>query len=212
MSEEISEEKTAIQKLCEDPKSKNFVNHLIRAYVPINKPTKVWEFEDKKSHKCNVCSHELIDLGTVLGRIQTSKEYAKDFVDNLRKQISGEEVKREDNPIIKHITHGAILAWQGEKTTTFLCADCIKNLLEMVTTALLLGDKNIIWITNQMRRNQVFTHFKESPSLDDKEKEEVKEIQKHADKKKMTFADLGVLQGLKERLEIEEKASETKNE
>ena len=68
----MSEEKTAIQKLYEDPKSKNFVNHLIGAYLPINKPTKVWEFEDKKPHKCNVCGHDLIDLGTVLGRMQYS--------------------------------------------------------------------------------------------------------------------------------------------
>jgi hypothetical protein len=207
----MSEEKTAIQKLYEDPKSKNFVNHLIRAYLPISKPTKVWVFEDKKpQHKCNVCNHDLIDLGTVIGRMQNSEEYAKDFVDNLRKQIHGEEVKREDNPIIKHLTHGAIMAWQGEKTTTYLCADCIKNLLDMVTFGLLAGDKNIIWLTNQMRRDQVFTHFKESPKLDDTEKEEVKEIQKKADKKKMTFADLGVLQGLKEKLEAEEKATQEK--
>lgn len=205
----MSEEKTAIQKLYEDPKSKNFVNHLIRAYIPVNKATKVWEFEDKKPHKCNVCNHDLIDLGTILGRMHASDEFMKDSIDQLRKGINGEEIPREEHAVIKHLTHGAIMAWQGEKTTTFLCADCIKNLLDMVMNYLLFGDKNIIWITNQMRRDQVFTSFKESSKLDDKEKEEVKEIQKHADKKKMTFADLGVLQGLKEKLEAEEKAQET---
>jgi hypothetical protein len=208
----MSEEKTAIQKLYEDPKSKNFVNHLIRAYLPISKPQKVWEFEDKKPHKCNVCNHDLIDLGTVLGRMQASDEFMKDSIDQMRRGIEGEEIPREEHAVIKHLTHGAIMAWQGEKTTTFLCADCIKALLDMVTTGILMGDKNIIWLTNQMRRDQVFTHFKESPKLNDTEKEEVKEIQKHADKKKMTFADLGVLQQLKEKLEAEEKAEEAKNE
>jgi hypothetical protein len=204
---------TAIQKLYDDPKSRNFINHLIRSYLPISKPTKVWEFEDKKPHKCNVCNHELIDLGTVLGRMQISDEFMKDSIEQMRKGLNGEEIPRGEHAVIKHLTHGAIMAWQGEKTTTFLCADCIKNLLDMVSTNLLMGDKNIIWITNQMRRDEVFTHFKESPKLDDKEKEEVKEIQKHADKKKMTFADLGVLQGLKEKLETQEKETEnlTKN-
>jgi hypothetical protein len=207
----MSEEKTAIQKLYEDPKSKNFVNHLIRAYLPISKPTKVWAFEDKKPHKCNVCNHDLIDVGTVMGGIMTSEEYMKDTIDQMRREVcDGEVIPREEKAVIKHITHGAILAWQGEKTTTYLCADCIKALLDMVTTGILMGDKNIIWLTNQMRRDQVFTHFKESTKLNDTEKEEVKAIEKKAEKKKMTFADLGVLQGLKEKLEAEEKEIQEK--
>jgi len=202
----MSEEKTAIQKLYEDPKSKNFVNHLIRAYLPINKPQKVWEFEDKKPHKCNVCSHDLIDLGTVIGRMHTAgDEYMKDTIDQMRRGlIDGEQIPREEHAVVKHITHGAIMAWQGEKTTTFLCADCIKQILDMVTTGILMGDKNIVWLTKQMQRDQVFTHFKESPVLDGEEKKEVETIQKHADKKKMTFGDLEVLQQLKAKMEAEE--------
>lgn len=206
----MSEEKTAIQKLYEDPKSKNFVNHLIRSYLPINKPTKVWEFEDKKPHKCNVCSHDLIDLGTVIVRMHSSDEYMKDTIEQMRKEVcEGEVIPREEKAVIKHITHGAIMAWQGEKTTTYLCADCIKELLNMVTNGILMGDKNIIWLTNQMKRDQVFTHFKESPVLNPEEKEKVEVIKKQADKKKMTFGDLEVLQQLKAKMEAEE---ETKNE
>ena len=88
----MSEEKTAIQKLYEDPKSKNFVNHLIRAYLPIYKPQKVWEFEDKKPHKCNVCNHDLIDLGTVLGRMMTSDEYMKDTIDQMKREVCDGEI------------------------------------------------------------------------------------------------------------------------
>jgi hypothetical protein len=80
----------------------------------------------------------------------------------------------------------------------------------MVSTGILMGDKNIIWLTNQMRRDQVFTHFKESLKLNDMEKAEVEKIEKKAEKKKMTFADLGVLQELKEKLEIEEKEAQEK--
>lgn len=208
----MSEEKTAIQKLYEDPKSKNFVNHLIRAYLPINKPTKVWEFEDKKPHKCNVCGHDLIDLGTVLGRMQSS-DYMHDSIDQMRREVcDGEIIPREEKAVIKHLTHGAIMAWQGEKTTTYLCATCIGELLQLVQNGLLMGDKNITWITNQMRRDQVFTHFKESPSLEPEEKKEVETIQKRADKRKATFGDLEVLQNLKAKMEAEEKEKENEEE
>ena len=200
----MSEEKTSIQKLYDNSKSKNFVNHLIRAYLPIYKPTKVWEFPDKNPHNCNVCNHALIDLGTVMGKMMTSDEFAKDTIEDLKKGIHGEEMKREDRAIYKHITHGAILAWQGEKTTTFLCQDCIKDLLDLVTTGILMGDKNITWIVNQTQRDQVFTNFKESPILNDEEKNKVEAIKKQADKKKMTLGDLGVLQALKEKMEKEE--------
>lgn len=200
----MATEKTAIQKLYDDPKSKNFVNHLIRAYLPINKPKKVWEFEANKSHKCNVCGHSLIDLGTVLGRIMTSKEYMHDTIDQMRRELQGEQIEREDRAVIKHITHGAIQAWQGEKTTTYLCADCIKDLLDMVTTGILMGDKNIIWITKSMQRDQVFTHMKSSPAVTNPEKEKLDEIHKRADQKKMTFGDLQILKDLKDRMEKEE--------
>ena len=98
----------------------------------------------------------------------------------------------------------------GEKTTTYLCATCIGELLQLAQNGLLMGDKNITWITNQMRRDQVFTHFKESPSLDNEEKKEVESIQKRADKRKATFGDLEVLQNLKAKMEAEEKEKEEK--
>jgi hypothetical protein len=200
----MSEEKTAIEKLYADPKAKGFVNHLISAYLPVNKPTKVFGFGDSVPHKCNVCNHDLIDVNTVMLRMVNSKEYMTDSIEEMRKGINGEEINYEDRAVIKHITHGAILAWTGEKTTTYLCMTCIKDLLEMVTNGLLSGDKNIQWITHKMRRDEVFTHFKESPTLDSEEKEKVEKIQKVVEKKKViTFGDLEVLQQLKAKMEKE---------
>jgi hypothetical protein len=202
----MSEEKTAIEKLYDDPKSRNFVNHLIMSYLPIHKATKVLGFEDNlTTHKCNVCNHELIDASTVITRMHDSKEYMSDTIEHMMKGVRGEEVAHEDIPIIKHITHGAIMAWTGEKTNTYLCLDCVKGLLEMVTNKLLQGDKNIIWITSKMRRSEVFNHFTENPILDEAEKEKVHQIQKAVEKKKtVTFGDLDVLQKLKAKMEAEQ--------
>lgn len=204
----MSEEKTAVQKLYEDPKSKNFVNHLIRAYLPVYKPQKVWTFPDKNPHKCNVCSHDLIDIDTAFTRLQNSQNLAADFADQIRKQINGEEIKYEDHFMVKNVTHGAVLAFQGEKTTTYLCQGCIKDLLDLVTTNLLMGDKNIAWITKQMQRDQIFSHFRESPALDQEDKKEVEVIEKKAAKRKATFGDIEVLQQLKAKMEAEQNGVE----
>lgn len=199
-------EKSKIELLYEEPKSKNFINHLIQSYLPIHKPKKVWAFEDEKPHKCNVCGHPLIDLGTVISRMHESDDYMKDFIEQMRKEIAGEKIKREDLAIIKHITHGAIMAWQGEKTSTYLCQDCIKDLLTLVTNGLMMGDKNISYQVNKNRRAEVFSHFTENPILAESEKTEVKEIQKRVEKNRTaTFGDLEVLQRLKEKMENESK-------
>jgi hypothetical protein len=204
-------EKSKIRLLYEDPKSKGFVNHLIQAYLPVYKPQKVWEFEDKKPHKCNVCSHQLIDLGTVIGRMQSAgDEFMHDSIEQMRKGIEGETIPREEHAIIKHITHGAIQAWQGQKTSTYLCLDCIRELLDLVTMELLHGDKNISYQVNKNRRSEVFTHFIENPNLGAKDKEEVKEMQKRVEKKHTaTFGDLEVLQKLKEKMEKESKQTQS---
>ena len=200
--------KNKIEELYKEEKSKLFVNHLIQAYMPVSKPTKVFMFEDNKSiHKCNVCGHELIDAGTVMGRMMNSEEYKKDFIGHLRKEMSGKEIKREDHPIIKHVTHGAIIACTGEKTNTYLCMECIQNLLSLVTNGLLIGDKNIIYQVNKLQRNQAFSGFLEKlPNEEDKKK--VEDIQKKTEeskKHKMTLGDLGVLQDLKKKMEEKEK-------
>lgn len=202
----MSDEKTPIEKLYDDPKSKNFVNHLINAYLPIYKSTKVLEFEDKKEHKCNVCNQDLIDAGTVFQRIHGSKDFMEDSMSQLIKSVKGEEIPREERAMIKHITHGAIMAWTGKETTTYLCLNCIENLLSLVTNGLLREDKNIVWIINKMKRSEVFNHFKENPLLDREEKEKVEQIQKNIEKKKVvTFGDLEVLQKLKAKMEAESK-------
>ena len=206
-------EKTKIEKLYDDDKSKGFVNHLIHAYLPVSKPTKVFAFEDNKpKHNCSVCNHELIDAGTILGNVMSNKEYMSDTIKQMREEIcEGKVIPREEKAVIKHITHGAILAWTGEKTTTFLSMDCIKDLLNLVTNGLMSGDKNISYQINKLKRTSVFDHFISSPALQPREKEEVKEIQKRIEVNKkhvVTLGDLGVLQQLKEKMEKEEKSKE----
>lgn len=194
--------KTKIQELYETPKAKGFVNHLIRSYLPINKIEKVWDWNEGQKHTCNVCGQKLVSIEEVLAATQ-KPEFMENFIEGIKKDLSGEKRTRDDNPYVKAIGKDKVLGFTGQKTDTCMCMKCCEDLLNMVQTGILMGDKNINYQVNQMRRDQVFNHFTENPKIDDAEKEQVKEIKKRVDKKKgiTTFGDLEVLQRLKKKME-----------
>jgi len=196
-------EKNKIRELYENPKSKGFVNHLIRAYLPVYKIQKLWEFKKDQKHKCNICGQKLFDIEEGFKALHENRDQiSKDFIESLKKQAEGKPEKREDNPFVKAIGVDKVQAFTGEKTDTALCLSCTNKLVEFTTNGLLCGDKNINYQINQMKRDKIFNHFIESPAIDDEAKKEVKEMKKRVDKKKTaTFGDLEVLQKLKEKME-----------
>lgn len=209
----MSEEQTPIQKLYADPKAKGFVNHLIGAYLPINKIEKVWNFKSSQKHHCNICGQKLFDIQTAWENMQKNDEKLRaEFMPHLQKQFAGEETKLEEHPLYKYVTQGAVQAWTGKNTDTCLCDKCARDLLDMVQTGFLMDDKNIVWLVNKMRRSEVFDVFKSSDKLTPSDKEEVerikKKVERSPDKKVSTFGDLEVLQQLKAKMEAEENGKE----
>lgn len=194
--------KTKIQELYENPKSKGFVNHLIRSYLPVNKIEKVWDWEEKQKHSCSVCGQKLVSVVELFAATQ-KPEFMENFIEGIKKDLNGEKRTRDDNPYVKAIGKDKVMGFTGKKTDTCMCHQCCEDLLDLTQTGILMGDKNINYQVNQMRRDEVFNHFSENPKLDDVEKEQVKEIKKRVDKKKgiTTFGDLQVLQDLKKKME-----------
>jgi hypothetical protein len=194
--------KTKIQELYENEKAKGFVNHLIRAYLPVHKIEKVWDWKPAQKHKCNVCEQKLVSVGELFSVTQ-SETFKKDFVDNLKKMMSGEVKKPEDNPYVKAIGKDKVMGFTGQKTDTCMCNQCCQDLLDMTMTGVLMGDKNINYQMKQMQRDEVFDTFEESPNLDKQDKQKAKEIKKKVDKDRVvtTFGDLEALQELKKKME-----------
>lgn len=201
---------TKIQKLYNNPKARGFVNHLIKAYLPVNKVVKVFSFEKNQSKTCNVCSQKLMSIDEAFQEFQNNREVIMSgMMSNMKAEAAAyldkTELPKQENPIAKHVGKGRVLAFTGEKTDTCLCLQCTRDLLDMVQTGLFMGDSNISYQIKQMQRNQVFNHFTKSDHLDNQEKQKVKEIKKRVDKKKVaTLGDLDVLQQLKEKMEQNE--------
>ena len=198
--------KTKIEQLYDDPKAKGFVNHLIKAYLPTAKIQKVWDWKEGQKHTCNVCGQKLVSIGELFNATR-SEGFMENFMENLKKEINGKPVKREDNPYLKVVGTDKVQGFTGEKTDTCMCHQCCQDLLNLVTNGMLCGDKNLNYQVNQMQRDRVFNHFAESPHLDKEDKEKVQEIKKRVDKTKVitTFGDLQALQDLKKKMEQNEK-------
>ena len=194
--------KTKIQELYENEKAKGFVNHLIKSYLPTAKIEKVWDWKTGQKHTCNVCGQKLVSIGELLGAAQ-KPEFMESFMKNLKAEMHGEEVKREDNPYIKIVGKDKVQGFTAEKTDTCMCHQCCQDLLNLVTNGMLCGDANLNYQVKQMQRDSVFGTFQESSNLDEQDKQKVKEIKKRVDKERVvsTFGDLEALQELKKKME-----------
>ena len=130
-------------------------------------------------------------------------EFIEGFMESVKKDLDGGVRKREDNPYVKIIGKDKVMGVTGQKTDTCLCMRCAQDILDLVQTGILMGDKNLSYQVNQMQRDAAFKPFLDSPAIDDEAKEQVKQIKKKVDKdrKITTFGDLEALQALKKKME-----------
>jgi len=195
-------EKNRIQKkldeLFENPKSKNFLNHLIRAYLPIGKAVKVWDKPEKK-FRCVLTNAPLISIGEALDGMQT-EEFKADFHTHLKAWVNGNQ--EVQSPMVKML-NGKVLGFTGDDTTTYMSQEAYQEFYNWVVSKMLSGDKHINWLINSMQKDQ-FVKRAESVASDDVQKKALKAIKKSIKNHKRattTLGDLGVLQELKAKLE-----------
>lgn len=138
-----------------DEKSKSFVLHLIRAYLPVDKCQKVFSIKaaDVPKFKCALTNAKLISVCEVLEGIQ-SEEFKSTFMDSLKIQVdeNGKQIPHE--PAILKVTQGKILGWQGKDTNTYLCQEAIQELYNWTATKMLQGDGKINWTIRSMQPQQ----------------------------------------------------------
>lgn len=191
-----------LDKLFEDEKSRNFINHLVRSYLPIGKADKVWE-KPKGKFRCVLTNTPLISIGELMDGMN-SEEYKQDFLSHLKTFTS--EEKNTEHPIKKFL-NGRVIGFSSEKTDTAMCQEAYQAFYDWVITKMLTGDKHINWLVNSMKRNS-FIDRAEELATDDESKAALKRIKKSSKNgKKATtkLGDLDALQQLKNKMEESEK-------
>lgn len=137
----------SLDAMLENPKAKNFLNHLIRSYFPISNVDKAWE-TPKGDFKCVLTKDKLFSVRDILEGIQTP-EFKNDLVGFLK--VSLEEKPDKENAMTKIIGEGK-LGVTGKDTTTFMSYPAFQEFYDWVVTKAFKGDKHISWLLGSIRR------------------------------------------------------------
>ncbi len=187
---------SSLDKMLENPKAKNFLNHLVRAYMPISNVEKVMN-KPEGDFKCAISKYELISVQEILEGIHT-----EDFKNDLMKSMKTmfDENADKTTPMAKLIREKK-LGVTGKGTTTFMSLPVAQEFFNWVITKSLKGDKHINWLLGNIRRESFVKRAKNI--TDDKVQSTVSKLEKKADRTAtFTLGDAnGVLAQLKAKME-----------
>lgn len=136
-----------LDAMLENPKSKTFLNHLVRAYMPVTNVTKVMQ-KPKGDFKCVLTREPLQSVAEIQSAIVDEKVQAF-FVENLGKALSS---KTESVSELEKLIGNKKLAFTGKETTTFMSYQAFQSFVDWVITKSLNGDKHMNWLLGGIRR------------------------------------------------------------
>jgi len=174
-------------------KNKAFFSHLIRSYLPsksvnvaLKKP------ESKKIRvKCVFTNHPLITVEGVQKQMN-SESFNRNLDEFLRSYDLEKGCFTSSTPM-SQLLKGKTLALQGKDTKTYMSQESYLAFINWVMTKHLAGDKNIIWLLNQMTKNPFH------PGIKVKRKINKPKTYSTGGNIKTTLGDLSALQALKNK-------------
>lgn len=165
----------SLDKMLANPKSRNFLNHLVRAYLPTSNVQKVWE-APAKDFNCVITREPLFSTQDILKGIQ-SEEFQTAFMENL-KSMFDESIELK-SPIAA-VVGDKKMAVTGKDTTTYMSVPAYQIFCDWVITKSLKGDKHINWLISGINRN---TFLKRAENIQDEEvQKKIKSVNKVKDR------------------------------
>ena len=187
---------SSLDKMLENPKAKNFLNHLVRAYMPISNVEKVID-KPEGEFKCALSKDDLISVNEILEGIQT-EEFKNDLMKSMKTMFDDNADK---TAAMAKLIGEKKLGVSGKGTTTYMSVPVAQEFFNWVITKSLKGDKHINWLLGNIRRE---SFVKRAQNItDDKVQSTVKKLEKRADRTAtFTLGDTnGVLAQLKAKME-----------
>ena len=118
-----------LDNMLANPKSKNFLNHLVRAYMPVSNVEKVWN-TPTGDFKCVLTREQLFSAQDIMDGIQT-EEFKSKFMDNLKSMF--DENAKTTNPIAE-LVGDKKMGLTGKDTTTFMTVEAFQTFCDWVIT------------------------------------------------------------------------------
>jgi len=187
-----------IEQKYNSEKSQGFIIHLLRSFFPIYKSQYLWDTPEFGEIKCCITGEKLSSKQELM-ELMMSDEMKNVFIDNLKNLVFVD--KYEYPKELKDKFHSLAITCGG--SDKYLSPSAFQQLLNFYQTCLLVGDKKIMWVSNNERAKEYVKDAKNNKIIQTKKEENV--VHKVVEHTKMTFGDLQVLKDLKKRMEEEER-------
>jgi hypothetical protein len=151
----------SLDAMLSNAKTKNFLNHLVRAYFPITNVDKVWD-KPKGPFKCVLTKETLFSSQDILEGIKT-EEFKNDFISNIKNVFT--ENFDTSHPLVKLIGDRK-MGVTGTDTTTYMSYTAMQEFYNWVLTKSLKGDKHINWLLSSVRRSSIIDMAKNIDDAD----------------------------------------------
>jgi hypothetical protein len=183
----------SLDAMLSNPKTKNFLNHLVRAYFPITNVDKVWD-KPKGQFKCVLTKETLFSSQDILEGIKT-EEFKNDFISNIKNVFT--ENFDTSHPLVKLIGDRK-MGVTGTDTTTYMSYTAMQEFYNWVLTKSLKGDKHINWLLSSIKRTYIIDMAQNIDDVDVQSK--VKKAKKQeTSASSFTLGELDAFKKLKEK-------------
>ena len=130
-----------LDEMLSNPKTKNFLNHLVKAYYPYQNVDKVWEKQQDKI-RCVITKDYLISVQEIMNGMQT-EEFKNDFKESLKTMF---DENKDKTTQMEKLLDGKILGFTGKDTTTYMSLQAVEEFNNWIVAKLLANDKHITWL------------------------------------------------------------------
>lgn len=134
-----------LDEMYENPKSKGFVNHMIKSYSYLKNVNKL-ENSVKALFTCSLTNKRLVSINEI-SKSELTEDVIKSFDFDLSSMIKGQK----DSTSFTNEYKGKRIAFTSNETTTYISYEALVGLLAWIDLKLEAKDKNIFWLVNSVK-------------------------------------------------------------
>ena len=190
-----------IEETYNSENGKNFITHLLRSFIPVNRSSKLMDNEKNLKLVDCITGEELCTVNEHFALLM-SKEGVDAMMENLKVSARAmvDEKEFEEPESVKQLRDKVKpLAITCEKSDKVITQETLEQLFNFYASEMLKGNSHINWVANNERGKELVKSGRKSGYINNNREEKVvKKVVEHA---KMSLGDMDVLKQLKAKME-----------
>jgi hypothetical protein len=143
----------SFDRLWSNIKSKNFMKHLLNAFLPFSKGQIVfdWTLISFQSKNCCICHRSLLSKIDVL---EKSQEVSEHFLANLRKEFERSNPNLSSPTLLakQQVFGDKLFGIFSQDSKCLFCGDCFQTFSDWISNKM-MSDQSFLFYINSIRRN-----------------------------------------------------------